>query len=381
MTELFDPLEGKWLLNKFETYKTLRDSDTAYWSKKYQMHIITRYDDVVYALANPDIFSSAQGNLIIENDPRRFGYTLGASDNPEHDVYKNIVKEAYSKANVERVCNLMGEKARELLTGKLEVNISKIIAQLSAWVTAEILNIPHNKEQVKDLIVDIQKHSDQAVKYNINNHTFDSLREIIFVAINNEKKPAPGPGIYQEYIKNKHNKLYLTALFMGPTLSGASSMTSALEFLTLDLFRTNTLNQVFNDRSLIPNAVNESLRYHASTGRFSRTVMKEVVLHGVTMKPGDRVAVCLDSANRDPNKFQNPDEFIIGRDTTGVAFGHGMHACIALAISKAAMNVYLNVLLDEIGKYKVLTENKDLEYLIPASGNNDMITNIIITKV
>jgi cytochrome P450 len=252
------------------------------------------------------------------------------------------------------------------------------VEQLSAWTTAEILNIPHDKEAIKNFIVDIQKHSDQAVKYNTNNHSFDSLREIIIDYVN-EGRPALGPGIYKEYIKNKHNKLYLTALFMGPTLSGAASMSSALEFLTLDLFRTNTLGQVVNDRSLIPNAVNESLRYHASTGRFSRTVLKEVELHGITMKPGDRVALCLDSANRDPAKFSEPDKFRISRDTTGIAFGHGVHACIALAITKAAMNVYLNVLLDEMGKYTILTGDSDLEYLIPASGNNDMITNIILS--
>lgn len=380
MTELFDPLDGRWLLNKFEIYKTLRDRDTAYWSEKYQMHVVTRYDDVVYALSNPDIFSSAQGNLIIENDPRRFGYTMGASDNPAHDTYKNIVKEAYSKENIDRVCNLIGEKARELLTGKNEVNISEVIEHLSAWVTAEILNIPHDKEKIKNFIVDIQKHSDQAVKYNTNNDSFNSLREIIFGYVN-EEQPALGPGIYKEYIKNKHNKLYLTALFMGPTLSGAASMTSALEFLTLDLFRTDVLDQVINDRSLISNAINESLRYHASTGRFSRTVLKEVELHGVIMKPGDRVALCLDSANRDPRAFPDADSFILNR--TGqkhVAFGHGVHACIALAISKSAMQVFLEVLLDIFGKYTVVTENNDLFYVIPASGNNDMISNIVISK-
>jgi cytochrome P450 len=379
MTELFDPLDGKWLLNKFEIYKTLRNKDTAYWSEKYQMHVVTRYDDVVYALSNPDIFSSAQGNLIIETEPGRFGNTLGASDNPAHDTYKNIVKEAYSKENINRVCNLMGEKARELIAGKSEVNISEVIGHLSAWVTAEILNIPHDKEKVKDFIVDIQRHADQAVKYNTNNHTFDSLKEIIFVSVYEAQTPASGPGIYQEYVKHKPNKFHITALFMGPTLSGAASMSSALEFLTLDLFRTDTLDQVVNDRSLIPNAINESLRYHASTGRFSRTVLKEVELHGITMKPGDRVALCLDSANRDPAKFSEPDKFIISRDTTGIAFGYGVHACIALAITKAAMNVYLNVLLDEMGKYKVLTTDNNLEYLIPASGNNDMITNIILS--
>jgi cytochrome P450 len=380
MTELFDPQDGKWLLKKFEIYKTLRDRDTAYWSEKYQMHVVTRYDDVVYALANPDIFSSAQGNLIVE-DPQRFGLTLGASDNPTHDVFKNIVKEAYSKSNIDRISNLMGEKARELLNEKTQVNISEVIEHLSAWVTAEILNVPYDKETVKDLIVDIQRHGELAVKYNVNNYTFARLREIIFVSAMLVNRSAPGPGIYQEYVKNDPGTKMIMSLFMGPTLSGAASMTSALEFLTLDLFRTNILDQVVNDRSLIPNAINESMRYHASTGRFSRTVLKEVKLHGVIMKPGDRVALCLDSANRDPQAFPDADSFILNRNgQKHIAFGHGVHACIALAISKAAMQVFLEVLLDIFGKYNVITKNDDLFYVIPASGNNDMISNIVISK-
>jgi cytochrome P450 len=192
--------------------------------------------------------------------------------------------------------------------------------------------------------------------------------------------PAPGPGIYHDYITNNPNNVSAISLFTGPTLSGASSFTGALQFLTLDLYRENQLEAVYNDRSLIPKAVNESLRFHASTGRFSRTVTTEVELHGVKLKPGDRIALCLESANRDPAKFVDPDKFILDRDTTGVAFGHGLHACIALAISKASMIAYLDILLTKMGKYKVLTANKDLEYLITASGNDDMISNIIISK-
>lgn len=378
--EIFNPHSGEWLLNKFEVYKDLRTRDKAYYSEEFNVHVITRYSDVMYALTNHDIFSSRLGNLIVE-DPIRFGQTLGASDNPTHDIFKNIVKDSYSKDNIARVIGVMTEKARELLDNKTEVNISSIIEELSAWVVAEIINFPYNKERIKDLIKGIQRHSGLAVKYDIDNvhsNLFNRFAEVI--TSKTFRMPALGPGIYHDYITNNPNDVSALSLFTGPTLSGASSFTGALQFLTLDLYRENQLEAVFNDRSLIPKAVNESLRFHASTGRFSRTVTTEVELHGVTLKPGDRVALCLESANRDPNKFENPDQFILDRDTNGVAFGHGLHACIALAISKASMNAYLNVLLDKMGKYKVLTANKDLEYLITSSGNDDMISNILITK-
>ena len=170
-------------------------------------------------------------------------------------------------------------------------------------------------------------------------------------------------------------------MFTGPTISGASSLTGGLQFLTLDLFREKQLDMLLNDRSLIPNAVNESLRFHASTGRFSRTVTQPITMHGVDLKPGDRVALCLESANRDPLKFPNPDRFILDRNTSGhVAFGHGVHACIALAISKNLMQSWLEILLDSYGPYKVDTQNSDLKYVLTASGNDDMITNIKISS-
>jgi len=378
--ELFNPQSGEWLLNKFETYKDLRTRTKAYYSEEFNVYVITRYSDVMYALSDHEIFSSGLGNLIVE-DSRRFGQTLGASDNPTHDIFKNIVKNAYSKDNIQRVISIMSEKATELLTDKDEVNISDIINELSAWVVTEIINFPYNKTKIKDLIKYIQSHSDLAVKYNVDTVYSNVFRNFTNLITSPGIRPvAQGPGIYQDYITNNPNNIDAISLFVGPTLSGASSFTGALTFLTLDLYRENQLDAIINDRSLIPKAINESLRFHASTGRFSRTVTSEVELHGVKLKPGDRVALCLESANRDPDKFTDPDKFIIGRDTTGLAFGHGLHACIALAISKAAMNGYLNVLLDKMGKYKVLTENTDLEYLISASGNNDMISNLCIEK-
>lgn len=379
--ELFNPHSGQWLLNKFEIYKELRSSDVAYYSEKYQMYIITRYDDVIYALGDPETFSSAKGNLIIESIDR-FGLTLGASDNPRHDIFKNIVKKAYSKENIQRISDSFSERAIELLSEKESINISDIIEELSAWTCAEIINFPYDKVKIKNLILGMQRHSSRAVTENIDESCSDEFRRIIEKYAVTDKSPAPGPGIYNEFITNNPANYHLLSLFMGPALSGASSLTGALEFLTLDIFRENQLDSLLADRSLIPNVINESLRFHASTGRFSRTVTKDITLHNVKLKPGDRVALCLESANRDSKMFPDPDKFNPARNTQGhLAFGYGLHACIALAINKAIMAVYLTKLLDIVGRFKVTTANTDLVYVMTASGNDDMISNIHLVKI
>ena len=380
--QYFDPHSNEWLKNKFETYKELRNRDTAYWSEKYQLYVITRYKDVKYALGNHDIFSSARGNLIVEH-PFRFGRTLGASDDPDHSVYKNIVKNAYSKDNIQRIADLLTEKTKLLLSNTKSLNISEVIEQLSGWTTAEILNLPYDKEKIKDIVVGIQRHSPLAVSTNIDKTYDDEFKNILNDLLFVNKVIHNGPGIYNEFVNNHPDNIKpIMSLFQGPTISGASSLTGALEFLTLDLFRENQLESLLADRSLIPLAVEESLRFHASTGRFSRTVIKEVTLHNVLLKPGDRVALCLESANRDPDMFVDPEQFILNRNTIGqLAFGHGLHACIALAISKTLMVKYLETLLDVFGNYKVTTTHDELQYVMTSSGNDDMISNICITKV
>lgn len=378
--ETFNPHSSDWLKNKFQSYKQLRQQDSLYFSDKYSAYIVPKYKDVMFALANPKIFSSGHGNLVVEN-PNRFGNTLGASDSPVHEKLKNVVKNAYSKDNIDRVISTVKPKIIELLKNKDTLNISEVTEQISAWTVAEILNLPQDKEFVKNLIVDIQRKSSSCVSFETDDTSAKEFSKIIAKATILDSMPAPGPGIYNEFVNSNPDGVATLSLFIGPTVSGASSMSGALQFLTLDICRTGKLEQLIKDSSLRQGAINESLRFNASTGRFSRTVTEEVVINNTTLKPNDRVILCLDSANRDPEEFENPDDFDMLRNTAGLAFGHGMHACIALVISKAVMSAYLDCLLDIVGQYEITTSPEDLNYLITSSGNNDMITNISIRRL
>lgn len=379
--ELFDPHSNSWLLTKFDLYKQMRERDTAYFSEKYKMYVITRYADVQYALHNHDIFSSSKGNLIVEL-PHRFGRTLGASDNPQHDWFKNIAKNAYTKDNIDRVVKVTSDYMRELFSERPLLNLSNAVDHISAMVSTEILGLPWNKDEIVRLIVDIQRRSPKAVMHNVDDTSYQKFLALTKELVETKRISASQPGLYKEYLENCPVGQGAMSLFTGPVLSGASSMTGALQFLVVDLYETGNLKSVIDDRNLIPAAINESLRYRASTGRFSRTVTAEVTLHGVHLKPGDRVALCLESANRDPLKFEDPDKFELSRNTSGhLAFGYGLHACIGMVISKAVMAVYLNTLLDTFGNYKVNTSPNDYQFVMTQSGNDDMISNLIIEKI
>ena len=375
--EKFDPLSNDWLLNKFNYYSELRDADQLYWSNMYNMYVITRYDDVLFALSNPDIFSSAKGNLLREI-PTRFGKTLGSSDNPQHDKLKEILKSAYSKDNIDRILSVVNLKIEKFLKDTT-IHVSNLAEEIAAWIVTEILNLPCNKDDMQSLILTTFRTSNKAL--DTNNNVTDETSLITFMQLVRDlvssKTDPLGPGVYAEVFKletdfNLHN-------FTTPLFAGMSSMTGALEYLTLDI--VSILDQLQSNYSLIPSAVNESLRFNTATARFARRVLKEVTVQGTVIKPGTRVVLCLDSANRDPSKFTNPDVFDITRTTPNLGFGFGLHSCIALAISKAVMIQYLSMLLTHAGKYKVVTDRAGYQFVLTAPGNFDMISNIIIEKI
>ena len=375
----YDPHSNEWLLNRFETYKDLRSRDRAYWCEKYGVYVITRYEDVFYVLNNPKIFSSAGGNLLIENG-ERIGKTLGASDNPVHADYKSIVLQAYAKENMARVSKVFTEKATQLLSNKTEINISEVTEELGAWLSTELLNSPLDKEEANKLTLHTHKHHPLAsLEYPDPHADFEFTK--LFARIKSKMKS--GPGVYTEYVNNNPKGLDVPALIVGPMMTGPGSTAGALQYLTLDLFYENKLDEVLNDHSLIPQAVNESLRFRAAVGRFTRTVTENVILHDTFLKAGDRIAICLESANRDADAWYNPDEFLIQRTdkTKHLSWGHGTHACIALAISKEMIRIYLKVLLEQVGKYEILTKPEDLKYVLMFGGNISIMSNIILRKL
>lgn len=376
----FDPHSNEWLLNRFEVYKDLRARDTAYWSDKFQAYVITRYDDVYFALTNPKIFSSARGNLLVENSVR-YQKTLGASDNPYHTEFKNIVLNAYTKDNVERIASVFREKMIGHFQNKTEINISKITDDLSAWMVTELLNFPVDKDIMHKAVLNIHQNEPKIHLFGPDDNPKDLTEEykVVYETFG-RRLPSTGPGVYHECMTNNPNNVEAIFLVVANILSGTGSLVGALQYLTLDIYEQNQLDVLLNDRSLIPDAVNESLRFHTSTGRFGRTVAEEITMHGIDLKPGDRVVLCLESANHDPTKFVDAEKFILSRNDNAkhLGWGYGIHACIALAISKEILQLYLETLLDKAGRYAIMTKHSELKYTYVKGGNIDMMSNIML---
>jgi cytochrome P450 len=133
------------------------------------------------------------------------------------------------------------------------------------------------------------------------------------------------------------------------TAGGDTSYHGFSNLLTALLTHPEQMEIVRRDRSLVPQAIDEGLRWDSPNTFISRTPAREVTLAGVTMQPGDIIDVAIAAANRDEKQFPDPDRFDVRRgQRRHMAFGIGPHVCIGQHLARMEMTLALNALLDRL---------------------------------
>ena len=108
--------------------------------------------------------------------------------------------------------------------------------------------------------------------------------------------------------------------------------------------------RLLDDRSLLPTAVEEMLRWWTPVMHFRRTAVSGVRLSDVDIRAGDKVVVWFSSANRDPSVFPDPDVFDVGRTPNDhLTFGHGPHFCLGAHLARVQMRAMFEAVLDRLG--------------------------------
>jgi cytochrome P450 len=118
---------------------------------------------------------------------------------------------------------------------------------------------------------------------------------------------------------------------------------------------------VREDRSKIPGAVEEVLRWYNPLHYFRRTATEDTVLNGQQIKAGDKVAMYYTSANRDEDVFENPHDFDISRDPNPhLSFGIAEHFCLGVHLARLEGRVFLDELLNTFSTIELTGEVKRL---------------------
>ena len=358
----FDPYSPRVDADPFPLYKTLRDEYPCFWSEDARMWVLSRYADIMRALADWRTYSSASGNLLDEL-PNRAGNTLGTTDPPRHDRLRALIQHAFMKRNLESVGPAVEAYAAECLDGLAGRPQFDFVADFSSRVTTKSLFLllglpPGNDQEVRAKAV-LMVQSDPATRRKGPQHlaAYEWMTDYATRVIE-ERKRSPGEDLLSQFVAAEIDGERLTdreVLLTTTTLimAGIESLGSFMTMFALNLADfPDARARLVQEPALIPDAIEESLRLNTSAQRFRRRLTQDVELHGQRMRQGDFVILAYGSANRDERQFPNPDAYDIARKTRGhLGFGGGVHACIGSALARMTVAVVFKVFLQRLPEF------------------------------
>lgn len=350
----FDPYSAAIDADPFPYYRTLRDEHPCFWSAEAQMWILSRYADIVSAGQDWATYSSASGNLMTEL-PGRAGATLGSSDPPKHDRLRGLIQHAFMKRNLLALEEPIRGVAREVfgpLRGVPVFDFKDVSSQFTVKVLMAALGLPMGDEALvperdvrENAVLMVQSDARTRAKGPEHIAAYNWMQDYAarVIAL---RRAEPRNDLISNFalaeidgdrLDDREVLLTTTTLIM----AGVESLGGFMMMFAYNLASVHEARRaVVADPALLPDAIEESLRFNTSAQRFRRRLMKDVTLHGQTMREGDFVCLAYGSGNRDERQFPDPDRYDVRRKPRGhLGFGGGVHACLGTAIARLAVKI------------------------------------------
>ncbi|WP_374669188.1 cytochrome P450 [Ramlibacter sp.] len=363
----FDPYSPAIDADPFPYYRVLREQHPCFWSPEAQMWVLSRYADIVTALNDWQTYSSASGNLMTEL-PGRAGATLGSSDPPRHDRLRALIQHAFMKRNLLALEEPIRGIARDVfsqLRGVETFDFKDVSSQFTVKVLMAALGLPMGDEalaseqEVRDNAV-LMVQSDARTRAKGPEHIAayqwmqDYASRVIAM-----RRAEPRNDLISHFAQAEidGDRLDEREVLLTTTTLIMAGVESLGGFMMMFAYNLATYAEsqaaVVANPALLTDAVEESLRFNTSAQRFRRRLMKDVTLHGQTMREGDFVCLAYGSGNRDDRQFPNPDLYDIHRKPRGhLGFGGGVHACLGTAIARLAVRIAFEEFHQVVPKYR-----------------------------
>ncbi len=370
MGELFELYSHEIDADPFPGYAKLREKAPCYWSDSAGLWILSRYEDVAKAAQDWETFSSLRGNLIDEI-PGRSGGTLGTTDPPHHDRLRSLAQSAFTRKAVEELAprtEAIVDATINLLAG---MDGFDFVADFSSQVTVKtifaLLGLPERDpaETRHKVVLSISTDKEARGRNPQLNEAFAELTDFLADEIA-ERRRRPANDLITALAEAEVDGEKLTdrEVMLSTTMfvvAGVESLSSFMSIFALNLAdHADSRRRIASDLSLLPQAIEESLRFNTSAQRFRRTATKSVELHGQLIHPGETVVLAYGSTNRDERKFPNADVFDIDRNPRGhLGFGTGKHFCIGSGFARMVTGIAVSRLLARIPDFELGSRDFD----------------------
>lgn len=332
-----------------------RECPLAHSSKHGGFWLMTRYDDVRAAAINwRDYTSSVPGVTAIPViTPRTEPQLPIEIDPPKHSRYRALVNPVFAPERVEKITPRIRALADTLLDGMVRKGSGEAVAAfcvpLAVNSLAAFTDIPlADSGRWVGWITRMFDMSDPAAGS-------EASRELVAYidALIAERRARPtndfismltAVEIDGERLDDNQIRSFTTVVFGAGFETTADALSVMLDWLAR---HPEGLARLARDASLIPGAVEEFLRYSSPVQIFGRNAVREMCVHGRTMRAGDIVALGFGAANHDPAVFEAPEEVRFERrPNRHLTFGVGPHLCAGAGVARMEMTVTLQALID-----------------------------------
>ncbi|KAK0654792.1 cytochrome P450 [Cercophora newfieldiana] len=320
----------------------------AYTTQYSGYYLLTRYDDIKTAALDSETFISSV-KAVIPSDPRGLRRPPLNFDAPAHTPYRTALDRTLKPARVKRLAVPLELHAERLLApllakGKGDI-CTDFAADYAAWVETEWLNLePETAPKLARTAsawVDAWRRMDGESTTRYSGELYEIARGVLADRMANprdvEEDPASSLLGETDASGKTLEEVHLVGCIRQSLVVGMVAPPLMLGGICNYLSEHQDLQQQLrDDPTLIPAAIEEFVRLFSPYRGFARTVSEETVLHEQTIQPGIPISMTYSAANRDPSVFNDPHAFILNRPNIAMhmGFGRGRHRCVGQPLAK-----------------------------------------------
>lgn len=372
LEELYwDPFDIDIDTNPYGTWRRLRDEAPLYRNERYDFWALSRFADVQAASADPKRFLSSRGTVLelMGSDLANTSMII-FMDPPEHEALRALVSRAFTPRRVSALAQRIRAVCASLLdpyvgSGGFDF-VEDFGAQVPSTVISMLLGVPDSERKEVLHHIDTVFHIEPGVGM-VNDTSVGAqiwLMEYITAKLA-ERRAKPEDdlftGLVQAEIRDDDGGTRrltdMEAAAFGNLLISAGTETVArlLGWAAVVLAQhPDQRAELAADPGLLPNAVEELLRYEAPSPVQGRWTAEPVELHGTIVPAESKVLLLTGSAGRDERRYPDPDRFDIHRDMgSHVSFGFGIHFCLGAALARLEGRIALEEMLRRFPEWGV----------------------------
>jgi cytochrome P450 len=369
---VFNPVAQDYFDNPYEIYRRMRDEAPIYYDEVEDFYALTRHADVSAGFKDYESFSSARGcDLAMVRTGEVPQKSIIFMDPPDHRHMRSLLNKAFTPRAIQAQRETVVELVEQYLSNADPDNFD-VVQDFSGPFPVEVITrmagVPEDfRQQVRHWIdkslerepgqidlseANMQANMDSAVYYyglvqeRRENPADDMISRLIAAEI-------PGPD--GELRKLDDIEITGFATLLGG--AGAETVTKLVGSAVVEFARhPDQWQKLLDDRSRIPDAVEELLRYVGPVQYNVRYSIKDVELPSGTVPANKPVFLMGAAANRDPRAFDNAETFDIERDRSqaqNLGLGYGIHSCLGAALARMESAIALEHLLDFMPRFEV----------------------------